>query len=65
MKFGKIAVSLLLCMCMLAGTITVALAAPELDSDEVFDTVLSEFEKIAAIPRPSGNTDAISNYLYQ
>jgi dipeptidase D len=50
---------------MLTGCIAAAHAAVVLDEDQALQYVLDEFEKIAAIPRPSSGTDAISDYLYQ
>lgn len=35
-----------------------------LDEDAMFDYMVDEFEGIAQIPRGSGNTDAISDYLF-
>ena len=35
-----------------------------LDVDAMFDGMVAEFEEIAKIPRGSGNTDKISDYLY-
>lgn len=35
-----------------------------LDVDAMFDGMMAEFEEIAKIPRGSGNTDGISDYLY-
>lgn len=37
---------------------------PELNSDAMLDYMIAEFEEICKIPHGSGNTDAISDYLY-
>lgn len=39
--------------------------AASAEDDEVLEGVLSEFEKIAAIPRPSGHEERIGDYLMQ
>lgn len=61
----KKVLSILICAFMLIGMLSTASAELNLDSEEVFNTVFAEFQGIAAVPRPSGNTDAISDYLYQ
>ncbi|MBQ7516104.1 MAG: beta-Ala-His dipeptidase [Schwartzia sp.] len=33
------------------------------NDNEILESVLAEFEKLAAIPRPSGHEEAVSNYL--
>lgn len=51
--------ALLLCCCGSAEEAPLAL-----DEDAMFDYMVDEFEEIAQIPRGSGNTDAISDYLF-
>ena len=51
---------LVLCVLMLSLAIV---ANAELDNDQMFSYILDEFTAIAQIPRGSGNTDAISDYL--
>ena len=65
-RFLKSASSLLLCLALLAmGCCATAEDVKlDLDEDAMLDYMVEEFEKIAQIPRGSGNTDAISDYLY-
>lgn len=65
-RFLKRATALLLCVALLAlGCGAMAeIAIPTLDEDAMLDYMIAEFEKIAQIPRGSGNTDGISDYLY-
>lgn len=51
---------LVLCVLMLSLAVV---ANAELDNDQMFSYILDEFTAIAQIPRGSGNTDAISDYL--
>ena len=51
-----------LVLCVLMLSLAVVTNA-ELDNDQMFSYILDEFTAIAQIPRGSGNTDAISDYL--
>ena len=57
---------LLLCtaVCMFSSAAYAAEEVCVLDEDTMFDNMVAEFEEIAKIPRGSGNTDGISDYLY-
>ncbi len=57
--------SVLLCLVLLASMALSAGAKVVLDEAAVVDFVHEEFKGIAAIPRPSSHTEAISEYLYQ
>lgn len=53
-----------LAVCMLGGPALAQDDGLSLDVDAMFDGMMAEFEEIAKIPHGSGNTDAISDYLY-
>lgn len=60
-------VSLLLCLAMLlvsGAAFAEEMIMPELNNDAMLDYMVAEFEEICKIPHGSGNTDAISDYLY-
>lgn len=63
----KKSVCMLLCLAM-CMVFCVAYAeeinVPELNTDAMLDYMIAEFDEICQIPHGSGNTDAISDYLY-
>ena len=53
---------IVLAICMMLSMLPMT-ALAELDNETMFRYIIDEFTAIAAIPRGSGNTDAISDYL--